>query len=235
MTDTATSDPGFLALVHGEIDGELDARQRSELARRLLADPGARATYEGLRRLCGALETLEVAEPPKDFASNILAALPQIARRHSRTRVGSGASILAWRYVAVAAAVLIVATVALETARSPRFDGSGAVGTMAAADGTTLDTASLPNGPVSGRVRLYRDRSGGLALEFDVTASAPVEAIVTGNGHNLSVNGLGGAGVPRLIRRVPLAGFGTATGTVDVAFVIDGRRAGGAILRTGGR
>lgn len=234
MTDTAMNDPGFLALVHGEIDGELDARQRGELARRLLADPRARSTYEELHRVCGALERLEAVEPPKDLVPSILAALPQVTGRHTRPRAGSGASAMAWRYVAVAAAVLIVATVALETARSPRFTGGEAVGTMAAAEGSTLDTASLANGPVSGRVRLYRDRSGELALEFDVTASAPVDALITGDGHTLRVSGLGGAGTPSPARRTPLPGFGVGTGTVEVTFIMDGHRVNGATLRADG-
>ena len=232
MTDTAMTDPAFVALVHAEIDGELDARQRSELARRLLADPTARAAYEELHRLCGALEKLEVVEPPKDLVPSILAALPQITQRRARSRAWSGDSALAWRYVAAAAGVLIVGAVVLETARSPGAGGSEAVGTMAAADGTTLDTARLANGPVSGRVRLYRDRSG-LALEFDVTASAPVEALITGDGHTLRVSGLGGAGTPVSAGRTALPGFGAETGRVEVTFLMDGHRVGGAILRAG--
>jgi anti-sigma factor RsiW len=234
MTDTAMNDPSFLALVHAEIDGELDPRQRSELARRLLADPKARASYEELRRLCAALESLQAVEPPKELVPKILAALPQISRRQTRRRAASGAAAMAWRYVAVAAAVLIVATVALETARSPRFSGGEAVGTLAAADGTVLDTAPVANSPVSGQVRLYRDRSGGLALELDVTASAPVEAVITGDGHTVTVNGLGQAGTPASTRRIALPGFGTATSRVDVTFLKDGQRVGGAILRAGG-
>jgi hypothetical protein len=231
MTDTAMTDPAFLALVHAEIDGELDARQRGELARRLLADPKARATLEELRRLCGALERLEVVEPPRDLAPSILAALPQMTARRA-SRAWSGASALAWRYVAVAAGVLIIGTVALETARSPRFGGSDAVGTMAAADRTTLDTALLPSGPVSGRVRLYRDRSG-LGLEFDVTASAPVDALITGDGHTLRVIGLGQPGTPASTKRTALPGFKTGAGRVEVTFLMDGHRVGGAILSAG--
>ena len=45
------ADVGYLELIHAEIDGVLDERQRAELARRLLADPEARAVREELREL----------------------------------------------------------------------------------------------------------------------------------------------------------------------------------------
>ena len=66
-----------LALVHAEIDGELDDRQRAELARCLLADPAFRATRDELRRLCGRLDAMEQVDPPAELLDGILASLPR--------------------------------------------------------------------------------------------------------------------------------------------------------------
>lgn len=57
-------DPGRLALIHEEIDGELDAAGRAELARWLLADPEGHALRDDLRRLCTALDSVPAVEPP---------------------------------------------------------------------------------------------------------------------------------------------------------------------------
>ena len=70
------ADSAQLALVHAEIDGELDDRQRAELARCLLADPGFRATRDELRRLCGRLDAIAQAEPPAELLGGVLASLP---------------------------------------------------------------------------------------------------------------------------------------------------------------
>ena len=48
----------YITLIHAEIDGELDAANRAELARHLLADPNARTLREDLRRLCTELDAL---------------------------------------------------------------------------------------------------------------------------------------------------------------------------------
>src|SRR5690242_18551408 len=71
------ADSEQLALIQAEIDGELDAHQRGELARRLLADPEARVLREDLGRLCRALDALEEVEPPGELRRRVLDALPQ--------------------------------------------------------------------------------------------------------------------------------------------------------------
>src|SRR6202035_177605 len=57
------ADSERLALIHAEIDGDLDGRQSAELARCLLADPEVRVLREDLRRLCSALAALELCRP----------------------------------------------------------------------------------------------------------------------------------------------------------------------------
>jgi hypothetical protein len=215
------TDASPLELMHAEIDGELNWHQKGELAQLVLADAQARAEREGLRRVCAALEALPAVEPPADLRSSILAALPQVARPRAR----SAAFVPDWRMAAAVAAVLIAGAVVFETGRSPRLTGSEAVGTMAA-EGLTLDTVRLDSGPVQGRVRLYRQGSG-LALAFEVHASAPVDALVTGDGGTLRVSRVG----PRT--QVQLPGFAPDTHAVEVSFFVNGHRVGGATLKAG--
>jgi hypothetical protein len=221
------TDSGHLALIHAEIDGELDGQQRAELARTLLADPEAQALREDLRRLCTALDAFEDVEPPPQLRHAILAALPQ----STPSRARSWWSAPRFRYAALIAGVLAGGTVVYETVEGPA-PATDAAGTMAAAGArATVDTVRLGNGPVSGRISLYRDRAG-LGLKFELVASAPVDALVTSNGHTLRVNGLGmrdQPGEPRTA--VALPGFGMRGEAVDVTLLMGGRQVGRATLR----
>jgi anti-sigma factor RsiW len=214
------ADPRQLALIHAEIDGELDSSGRAELARWVLADPEVRVLRAELRRVCAVLDSLPAVEPPEELRPSILAALPQTygERRRSWTP--------GWRYVALIAGVAVAGAVVLQTVRGPRPAPSEVAGTMSALPAAALDTVQLPNGPVSGRVSLYRESSG-LGVRFDLVTSSPVDVLVTGAGHTLRVKGLGGRPTA-----VELRGFPTDVPTVDVAFLMEGRPAGTATLHT---
>ena len=110
------ADSGRLALIHAEIDGELDGRQRAELARALLADPEIQVLREDLQRVCGALDVLEDVDPPQQLRQSILDALPQ----STPSRARSWWSAPRLRYAALIAGVLAVGTVLYETVESPR-------------------------------------------------------------------------------------------------------------------
>jgi anti-sigma factor RsiW len=221
------TDSGRLALIQAEIDGELDGRQRAELARALLADPAAQALREELRRLCAALDALEDVDPPRQLRQSILDALPQSIR----------APAWSWwpaprlRYAALIAGVFAAGTIVYETLNGPPPTVRDVAGTMAAADiPTTVDTVRLGNGAVVGRVSLYRNRAG-LGLEFELVAEAPVDVLVASEGHTLRVNGLGMRDGPGGPRTVALRGFGSSGEAVDVTFLMAGREVGRATLR----
>jgi hypothetical protein len=222
------ADSGPVALIYAEIDGELDGRQRAELARALLADPEVQVLREELRRVCAALDALEEAEPPVQLRESILDALPQSTPSRAQSRW----SAPRLRYAALIASVLAVGTILYETVESPRPATSDVAGTMAAAGApTTLDTVRLNSEVVSGRVSLHRDRAG-LGLQFELVASAPVDVLVASEGRTLRVNGLGvrdAPGGPRTT--VALPGFGRSGGAVDVTFLMGGREVGRATLR----
>jgi anti-sigma factor RsiW len=222
-------DTPHLALIHAEIDGELDARQRAELARQLLAEPQIRTEREDLRQLCAALDALPEVEPPAQLRASILAALPPSGIPRSR----SGWSAPRWRYAALLAGVLGAGALVFETLDGTRPATTEAAGTMAAARvPVTLDTVRLNSGPVAGRVSLYRD-SGGLGVVFALVAPAPVDVLITSGEHTLRINALGrttGPGEPTTT--VALRGFGTGTQAVTVTFLMDGRQVGSATLRS---
>jgi hypothetical protein len=220
------TDPHLVELINAEIDGELNAQQRAELARGLLADPNARAKREDLRRLCTALDQVEEVEPPSQLHENVLAALQQSKpRRSSATR---------WRYAALVAGILAGGLVVLDASKGPQSASTDVAGTMAAPDTPTLlDTVRLSHGPVSGRASLYRDHAG-LGLELDVTASAPVDVLVTGEGQSLRIKSLGGQGKPAdRPARVQLTGPGWEGRGVILTFLMAGHQVGSATLRTG--
>jgi hypothetical protein len=222
------ADSGPVALIYAEIDGELDGRQRAELARALLADPEVQVLREELRRVCAALDALEEAEPPVQLRESILDALPQSTPSRARSRW----SAPRLRYAALIASVLAVGTILYETVESPRPATNDVAGTMAAAGTpTTLDTVRLSSEVVSGRVSLYRDRAG-LGLEFELLASAPVDVLVASEGRTLRVNGLGvrdAPGGPRTT--VALPGFKRSGEAVEVTFLMGAREVGRATLR----
>jgi len=221
MTDTE-----HLALIHAEIDGELDARQRGELARRLLADPDARSMRDQLQRLCALLDATEEVEPPSQLRSRILDALPPAPRVLRRTRWSASR----WQYAALAAGVLVAAVVGYETFNAPGPASTELVGTIGATRGrTTLDTVRLPSGPVAGRVSLYRDAAGH-GLRFELAASAPVEVLVASDGHTLRAEALGSGAAPGAASTsIALPGFGGSR-TVDLTFLMSGRAVGRATL-----
>jgi hypothetical protein len=252
------ANPGQLALIHAEIDGELDPAQRAELARAVLADPEVRELRDGLRRVCQALDSVPQVEPPPGLRASILAAMPQKLRPSPglKTRLGSRPvsrpTIAAWRYAAMFAGVLAAGGVIFELVRNPAPELRELAGTIAAAPAATLvETAAVANGAdglVSGQVSLYRDRAT-LTLRFEVTASIPVDARVTSEGHVIEIVGVNRAAAPA----TATPGAGTpATGApgtpiaaalpgvamhgqaIDVTLISGGHPVGAVVLRAPG-
>jgi hypothetical protein len=215
-----------LELIHAEIDGELDAHERGELARELLADPAIRLVRDQLHELCAHLDGLEQDEPPAELQAKILGALPPAAVPLTPYR----RSLPRWRYAALIAGVLAAGSVVFESVRGPEPATSEMTGTMAAADAPALDTAVLNNGPISGRVSLYRDGTG-LSVALELVASAPVDVLVASDGHTLRINGLGNASGASRPRVVALPGPGAKGQAVGLTFLMSGRKVSTATLR----
>lgn len=216
--------PEQLALVHAEIDGELDAGQRAELARSLLADPELRRTRDELRRVCTALDAVGEVEPPGALQGSILAALPQTTVRGTRWVTG-------WRYAACLAGVAVAAAITFTTLRGSRPAPTELSGTMVPrATAALVDSATISGQGVSGSARLYRDAAG-FSLELAVETDAALDVRVTGEGYTLAVNNLKNqAGRPI---RLSLPGLEPGASRIDLTFLASGRPIGSASLRAG--
>jgi hypothetical protein len=217
-----------LALIHAEIDGELGAAERGELARRVLADPQTRAAREELRQLCTALEGVPAVDPPAGLETRIFAVLPASHAEPRRFALPP----TRWRYAAVVAGVLALGAVVFATLDGQRPGSAELAGTITAPRSpVTIDAVRLDGGPITGRVSLYRDARG-LGLAFDLATNLPVSVIIASGGHTLRVDALnheGGAGAPT---EIALAGFDTkGPQTVDVRFLSSGREIRSATLR----
>jgi hypothetical protein len=216
------ADPRQLALIHAEIDGELDAAQRAELARSLLEDPDLRRLRDDLHRLCRALDQLKPVEPPPEIGRYALAAMPRTRRSQSWSPL--------WRYAAIFVGLLLAGSLLYETVTGPTPSRSEVAGTIALAPAATLiDAVQLGDGPVSGRISLYRDREM-LALRFDVTAAPGVDAHITSEGRMIRITDIGreAAGVRRV---VALPGVPMHGQSVNVMLVSGGRALRAVVLR----
>lgn len=180
MTDDAT-----LALMHGEIDGELGSEQRRELAQRLLADPQTRLLRDQLRSACHRLEALGQVEPPAQLERAILSRVPQKAASGNRRWPAAH-----WRLAALVAGVLTSGALVYQLVQGPGTGSSETSGTMVAGPSAVLDAVTFENGPVSGHASLYREQTV-LAVAVEVSAaSGPVDVLITGGNRTFRISGL---------------------------------------------
>jgi len=227
-------DPQYLASIHAEIDGELDHKQRAELARHLLADPELRALRDGLRRVCDTLEAMPSVDPPSQLRTDILAALPRATARVVPFRPAARWSAPAWRLAAVFAGALVTGTVLYQSGvgRGPAL--TDIAGTMAGPSERTpgtVDTVRLNLGQASGRASLYR-AGAGFGVELELVASAPVDVLVASGGQTKRINGLGSPGSPGgPLTAVELPGVMSPGQRVDLTFLVAGHQIGAATLR----
>jgi hypothetical protein len=214
-------------LISAEIDGELDPHERGALARRLLADPEARAHRDSLRQLCATLDAMPTAEPPLGLAASIVAALPEITPH----RAARPAATARWRFAAMIGAALVAAAVVFAI-----VDGSGTpttdtAGTLAAAPSRTiLQTVHLEGSAVTGDVSLYRAGTQ-FGLEFNLTPGGPFDVRVRGHDYELRLSALA-RGTPSSRQRVELPGLHMSGQPLIVTFMVDGRETAVATLET---
>ena len=216
-------DPAKLALLNAELDGELDARGRAELAREVLADPTLHGLRQDLQRLDAALNALPAAEPPADLTTRVLAALPQARARTLRSSwAGAG-----WRRAAVLAGLVASGSIVYAVIDGLGPPSAEVAGTLAARESSVVDTVRLESGPVVGRVRLT-ESSAGLWLDAELVAEAPVDLIVTSAGRTIRVPAAGGATGTRVTAALP--GIPAGGQAVELRLLAGGREIGAATL-----
>jgi hypothetical protein len=222
-------DPVHLALIHAEIDGELDEHRRADLSRLLLADPALRALRNQMHRLCGALDALPQAQAPARLRADIIAALPQ----NLPTRASVKWSAARWRYAAVLAGVILTGTIVFRLMDYGQGTATTEMaGTLAAPRAaSTVDVVQLGEGPVSGQVSLVVE-GGKWNLELRLSADAPVDLLVATGGqtvrvHNLALQGTQAAGTTSIALPVLVADGQP----VNLTFLRGDREVSRAVLR----
>lgn len=167
-----TLDDHTLELIHGEIDGALDAAGRVELKRLIESHPAARREHDELRRLHAELAAVEPLEPPVGLKTAIMAGLGEAGGAHGRARARWFAAITGnagLRAAALAAAALVVVAFAwpMLTDGEP-VDPAAARGTIGASV-----AAEIAFDGVAGSVRLAPAGAGRWTAEIEIEADVP--------------------------------------------------------------
>jgi hypothetical protein len=221
------TDDERMALIHAELDGDLSSQQRADLARLLLADPQLRALRDELRRLSSRLDAIGQVEPPPQLKDSILKRLQSIPVAPTYRQASFGR----WRLAAMVAGLLMAGTIVYETMQGPAPGSRETAGTMAADALTAVDSVVVESGPVTGRATLYRDKTG-LAVGLEVSATEPVDVLITSGGHSFRINGLAGSGPGgNAHQTVALPGVKMQGQDIELSFLIGARTLSRATLR----
>lgn len=218
------TDEELTALIRAELDGDLSSQQRGDLARLLLADPRARALRDQLRGVCNRLDAVGQVDPPPQLADSILKRLPQGMPANRQTYFNR------WRLAAMVVGLLTAATVIYETVQGPAPASRDIAGTMAAYGPIILDSVPVGSGPVAGRATLYRDKSG-LAVGLELSATEPVDLLISTQGHSFVIKGLGASRPGAMRQTVALPGVSMRGQDIELSFLIGDRTVSRATLR----
>ena len=227
------TDDDRMALIHGELDGELSSEQRADLARLLLADPQVRVLRDELQDLCNRLGGLGQSEPPPVLRDSILKRLPPVPRA-TVAQTYRSASFGRWRLAAMLAGLLTAGTIVYETVSGPAPAGRETAGTMAADTSAVVDWATVGSGPVTGRATLYRDGSG-LAVALELSAAQSVDVLISSAGHSFRINDLVSAPAGSVRRTAALPGVRMQGQVIELTFLIGGRAVSRATLHAPSR
>ena len=158
------------SLIHAQLDGELPAAERAELARALLQDADARRLHDDLARVDRLLREVPVADPPRGLREAILAGTARTtAAAGNAARRASGS---AYRIAAAFLGGLLIVGLAyvVSDVRGPASELQGSLG----AAGTSV---SITSEGVAVEASLRRDGDT-QRLEIRATAPRPCEVAV---------------------------------------------------------
>jgi len=171
-------------LIQADLDGELPAAERAELARRLLQDPEARRLHDELWRTHALLRGVSPAQPPAGLRPAILASIG-LSSRSTTPGSGGGSRWPALRLAAAIVGGLVVAGIGytLLDAGQPGTDLQGSLGAAipATAGGqaaTRADQASFQAAGIEARATLRRSGAG-MRLDLELGGTIPYEVVAT--------------------------------------------------------
>lgn len=175
-------DERLQALIQADLDGEVSAAERAELARAVLESPEVRELQEQFRRTDTALRAIPAAEPPGELKEIILDSIvgsPRAGGVGGSAKGLRGATL--FRYAAVFLGGLVVASMAFYLAEPGGIatDPKDLAGTVAGApEGAMLADETSIGGP-GGKANLRLMRSGrAILLEAEIAGDDPSEIVI---------------------------------------------------------
>lgn len=193
-------------LIHGDLDGELNAAEREQFRRIIATSDEARLEHQRLESLRDSLAGLPAFEPPAGLRNAIVA---RAWRANSATTLSSGPrpaqGRTALRLVAafVAAAVL-VAVLVNKDAYLPELDSSALSGTIGRqVQGVAAPVMRFEEYPAVGTISAYHGDQGPV-LEVELDAGRPVTVIARAGTRPLELEAL-----------VPITGMAPDTTRID--------------------
>ncbi len=234
-------DARHFELLHAELDGELDAAGRAELARCLSENTEMAQWHQDLKQLTASLDGLERVAPPASLAADILAALPPPSVRQGQTTVvrltpaGLRRAVPGgwpvWAMAASLAGLAFAGSMLLPVDSASLSDSSQLAGTLVKAERSVgqLDSVALDFAGLQGRVATYQTAAG-VSLDFAVTARAAVQIRVHHAGGELLVDHLAKTtGYQHFTVHLP--GSAAGEGAVRLQFLVNGQELGTASLK----
>lgn len=193
-------DERTLALIHGDLDGELNAGEQEELRLLREASPEVRRELERMRALRDGLNGLPDFEPPAGLRDAILARIPAPTpatapgARHGHRRAALQRRGRLGLVAAMAATLAVVVVVINRGSELPELDPASLGGTIGRPTAASSPALFIDESAVSGSIRLLQSEQG-LVMEVDLDAARPIALVALVDNRELEFEGL-----------VPLAG-----------------------------
>ena len=175
-----TLHPEIHELIHAELDGVADERDRSRLREILLQNPAAREEYERFRRLNGLLGAVEREEAPVELVDQVMDSIREgrVRRPTGSFRRPGGRVMLRYAYALAAGILIGMVGLYVVTGRGPigqTVSGRDAAATLA--PGPSSGGLQISTAGVNGTATL-RPAKNGAAIDVDLNATQPVEVIL---------------------------------------------------------
>jgi hypothetical protein len=250
------TDPRVLALLHAELDGDLDAAGRAELASHLAADPALSSLRAELAAVDAGLAALHAVEPPAVVLADILAGLPPVRRESvvvplrataaaatvpaTRSATGPETSratvmrsrrmVRVWAYAASLLAVVGTGALLQQSGLLTAELADEAAGTLVqpGAPAELLDSVPLEFPGVSGRAQAFRDE--GVRLEIELANAEDLRVVVLGGGTEQALAAPRQPNGARQQLQLKLPAAAIAAGRVNLRLEAQGRVVGEASL-----
>ena len=242
------TDPRLLALLHAELDGDLDAAGQAELASHLATDPELARLRAELAAVDVGLAALPAVEPPAVVLADILAGLPPVRRESvvvplrapaaaptsaplaAPTVLRSRRVVRVWAYAASLIA-MVGAGVLLQQSGLLTAELAGeAAGTLVhpGAPAELLDSVPLEFPGISGRAQAFRDE--GVRLDIELANAEDLRVVVLGGGTEQALAAPRQANGARQQLQLKLPAAAIAAGRVNLRLEAQGRVVGEASL-----